>query len=406
MNQRVLHYVDPAAGGHHGDFLAFFMRLVLRTGMRLKVWAPEKSFLYACSLAPEAKGHAFFQQHVNEHPSHSQRVDLIRMVSSLVAADERVFFAMLDPMLSSLIHYQWRHGGIQAPWSGLLFRTSFNYPESEPVTSRARLKSVGKLSMLRWLYRRSRPSLLTLDPFWDPKHRVPVLHLPDAMTELDRMAPAELSQILAPRSNRKQLLFFGSIDQRKGLSEFLKALQLAPDTTLRGIHLSILGKWHSSANYPEQAEVLRALEARGLKATLRNQFISNRQLIEALIQSDIVLAPYIDHIGSSGVVGLAAQFGKPILTQASYQIGKEVNQYALGKTTNTKSPESILQALDAMLNEAPSNGTRQAEYRAWRNQSHAMARCEQWLTQWFAGGKTSSRIADVPLDRMVDGHSV
>jgi glycosyltransferase involved in cell wall biosynthesis len=406
MSQRILHYVDPAAGGHHGDFLAFFMRLALRTGIQLKVWAPEKSYLHACNLAPDAKGHASLQQHINEHPSHRQRFDLVRMVSSSVKADERVFFAMLDPMLSSLVHYHWRHGGIQAPWSGLLFRTSFNYPENEPFMSRAWVKSLAKLSLLRWLYRRSDPSLLTLDPFWNPTHRVPVLHIPDAMTELDRMAPAELSQARLTRSNRKELLFFGSIDQRKGLSEFLAALHLAPDSVLRAIHLCILGKWHASANYTQQAEVLRALELRGLKVTLRNEFISNQQLVAALVQCDIVLAPYIDHIGSSGVVGLAAQYGKPVLTQESYQIAREVNQYALGKTANTKDPKAILVTLIAMLSEEPANDVRQAQYRAWRNQSQAMASCEQWLTQWFAEGKQTLHVTGMPFDRMLDGHSI
>ncbi len=405
MNHRVLHYVDPAAGGHHGDFLVFFMRLALRTEIRLKVWAPEKSYLHACNLAPDTQGHASLQQHIDEHPSHQQRFDLIRMVSSSVAADERVFFAMLDPMLSSLVHYQWRHGRIQAPWSGLLFRTSFNYPESEPFMSRAWVKSLAKLSLLRWLYRRSHPSLLTLDPFWDPSHQVPVVHIPDAMTELDRMAPAKLLQVQPSRSDRKELLFFGSIDRRKGLAEFLMALHLAPDTTLRTIHLCILGKWHPSANHPEQAEVLRALELRGLKVTLRNEFISNQQLVAALVQCDLVLAPYIDHIGSSGVVGLAAQFGKPVLTQASYQIAREVNQYALGKTANTKDPKAILAALMAMLTGEPSNDSRQAQYRAWRNQSQAMARCEQWLVQWFAEGKETLHATGIPFDRMLDGRS-
>jgi glycosyltransferase involved in cell wall biosynthesis len=406
MSQRVLHYVDPAAGGHHGDFLAFFMRLALRTGIRLKVWVPERSYSYACSLVPEANDHASLHQSINEHPSHEQRLDLIRRVAASAATGDRVFFAMLDPMLSSLAHHQWRHNGIQAPWSGLLFRTSFNYPENEPFMSLAWIKSLAKLSLLRWLYRRSHPSLLTLDPFWDTSHRVPVVHIPDAMTELDRMAPAKLLQVQPSRSDRQELLFFGSIDQRKGLAEFLMALHLAPDTTLRTIHLCILGKWHPSANYPEQAEVLRALELRGLKVTLRNEVISNQQLVAALVQCDLVLAPYIDHIGSSGVVGLAAQFGKPVLTQASYQIAREVNQYALGKTANTKDPKAILVALMAMLSEEPANDAPQAEYRAWRNQSQAMASCEQWLAQWFAEGKETLHSTGMPLDRILDGHSI
>jgi glycosyltransferase involved in cell wall biosynthesis len=396
MLEGSLHYVDPASGGHHGDYLAFFMRLAERHRFVLKVWAPESSYAYASTLAASSARFALHVRDTGQQLNQSQKQALLKLLASEIASGDRLFFAMLDPMLASLALFHAKGLSINAPWSGLLFRTSYNYPQDEPLCSMAHLKSKGKLGLIKYLLGCANPSLLTLDPFWDPGLGVPAHHLPDAMTELDRLAPAPHRVPAHNPGKRKTLLFFGSIDVRKGLLETISALQLATDDQLLRMHLQVLGKWQAAADYPGAMELLENLKKRGLEVTVQNQFVSNHALLEALLLSDIVLAPYLNHIGSSGVMSLAAQFGKPVLTQARYQLGREVRTYALGIGVDTSSPREIYRGIVQLMETGIAQPPEVQQYCNWRNYENALHSASLWLQHW-----TSSIIDAVPPQKRV-----
>lgn len=384
MFEGSLHYVDPAGGGHHGDYLAFFMRLAEKHRLLLKVWAPKSSFAYASALAASSANFTVHFKDTGQQLSQSQKLTLLNSLASEIDAADRVFFAMLDPMLASLALFYAKGLSLNARWSGLLFRTSYNYPQDEPRFSMAQIKSKGKLGLIKYLSRRANPSLLTLDPFWDSSLGVSAHHLPDAMTELDRLAIAPRPTSVHKPENKKRLLFFGSIDVRKGLRETISALRLATDAQLVQMHLQVLGKWQAAADYPGAMGLLEHLKKRGLEVTVQNQFVTNQELLKALLHCDIVLAPYLNHIGSSGVMGLAAQFGKPVLTQAKYQLGKEVRSYALGIGVDTSNPADLYRGIVHLMEKGITHPEEVQQYCNWRNHENALQSASHWLQNWIA----------------------
>ena len=65
---------------------------------------------------------------------------------------------------------------------------------------------------------------------------------------------------------------------------------------------------------------------------------------ELCFECDAILAPYLDSARSSGIIGHASQYHKPIIAPSSGLIGRLVKKYKLGYLLPTISPYSLCDA--------------------------------------------------------------
>lgn len=172
--------------------------------------------------------------------------------------------------------------------------------------------------------------------------------------------PAPNLSLLEDRAPRKRAdgretyLLFGSLGMRKGIFAILKALEYLPPARRAQVALRFVGRVlpadrdafvkslkRARTNYPET--VIEWLD----------NFLSDEELAQEVVDCNVVLAPYQDHIGSSGVMFWAAAAGKPLLGQRTGLMGYQLEHYGLGLTVDTMNPRALAQALSSVTVQVP-----------------------------------------------------
>lgn len=85
---------------------------------------------------------------------------------------------------------------------------------------------------------------------------------------------------------------------------------------------------------------------------LEDRFVTDPQLASELAGADIILAPYQNHIGSSGVMHWAVAANKPLIAQDTGLIGYQVSKYGLGAAINCRKPELVANAVTNVATES------------------------------------------------------
>jgi glycosyltransferase involved in cell wall biosynthesis len=101
-------------------------------------------------------------------------------------------------------------------------------------------------------------------------------------------------------------------------------------------------------------------------------YVSDRAIDEGLRWCDVVVAPYIGHVGSSGLINIAAQYGRPVIAQSSGQVGTEVRGHDLGVTIDARNSRDIVAAIQCFLAGTFQLGDKMDQYRRRRTYSRAL----------------------------------
>lgn len=357
----VIIYADPYTPGHHTEHLGFYLLVCARLGIRLVAHVPDAVWEGAVRLAGAAARDA---EHVAaEIPlaeeTFGRKMRFLDEVgrSARARAAALVFFPTLD---SFLFEMAFRYGTAQSfgvPWSGVFFADCFNYLFEQIDWPKRFVKSLMKLAAIKLAVRGGAVELFTLNKAWHTDLAVPVTWLPDSFSSLDQMASDQSRDGLWPISrseseygDRVRFLMFGALQPRKGLTTVAEAFLALGDEELKRVELRALGRFDPDGAYKRRTEALFAeLSRRGALVELRDAYVDPNTLDRAIRRCDVVLAPYQGHIGSSGVMNIAAQYGRPLITQRRYQLGDEVRRFGLGITTDTSRPGEIAHALRAAL---------------------------------------------------------
>lgn len=151
-------------------------------------------------------------------------------------------------------------------------------------------------------------------------------------------------------TDKKVITCIGSLDERKNTVNVIKSLSLLSETTLNKTALAILGK----AKKNEYSNINKAIlettcDNKNIRIIFENRRLTSKEFNDVIFQSDILAIPYSGHVGSSGILGNAVKYKKPVIASNSGLIAKLVKKYHLGLTVNEKSPKAISSAIEKII---------------------------------------------------------
>ncbi len=163
-----------------------------------------------------------------------------------------------------------------------------------------------------------------------------------------RKTPAEIRAELAIPAEATSLLFFGQISRRKGFLDIVAALARLEASVRARIFLIVAGKL-DDIDAATFAECRRAIDELGVKSLIRDAYVSDEEMDRLFVAADVVLAPYVDHVGTSDIVVRAALHGRPVIAQRSGIVGKLVAEHRLGLTVRSGDATEIALAVHACV---------------------------------------------------------
>jgi len=188
------------------------------------------------------------------------------------------------------------------------------------------LKQVG---FERWLRRGWVRPLLFVDEYLARELQArfpgaPVFFLPDPCPPGYDGNRAAARQHLNLPEKRCVLLFYGGGYRRKGLHLAVGALLELPVEA--PVFLLCAGLQNPTG------ETARGLEqlVRQNRARLVNRYVTVAEEKELFTASDVVLLPYLNHFGTSGVLSRAMAAGKPVIASDEQLLGRLVREHGLG----------------------------------------------------------------------------
>ncbi len=180
--------------------------------------------------------------------------------------------------------------------------------------------------------------------YYNQKHKTDkFLHLTDPIPEIDMSQVKDLREELGIPSGNTVYLQFGTIDCRKNSLNILRALALMSPEELNGKTFVFMGRMCS--NIKEEFNSLVNNLKNKVQIIVNEGFVPYEYLNSMCYTADVLLTIYTNVEMSSGSIGYAAHFGKPVIAPSAGLLGNLVKDNSLGLTIDRVTPENIKQAL-------------------------------------------------------------
>ncbi len=164
-------------------------------------------------------------------------------------------------------------------------------------------------------------------------------YLPDPIPKIDRSKLKDIKEEIGISQKTIMYLHFGGLTKRKGTLEILKAIQLLDVRDLKDKAFVFAGKL-----YPDISEEFYGLLAdikHKVKIIVYDEFCSPEHLNSLCYSCDVILIPYTNTNQSSGVIGYAAYFGKPVVGPKGGLLGHLIESYNMGVTMESVSADNL-----------------------------------------------------------------
>jgi glycosyltransferase involved in cell wall biosynthesis len=202
--------------------------------------------------------------------------------------------------------------------------------------------------------------LLAIDQFAKAPDHVHVLSHP----AIPRYAELARAEGLKRRTDAGQftVLLFGRIFAYKGLEQLIMA-EARLDQRVPNLRIVIAGRGDDPWS-------LRHLMGDPNRYEVRNRFIDDAEVAQLFLDADVVVLPY-EEASQSGVLNLAAAFGKPTVVTDVGEFRATVEPHCMGLVVAPKDPESLGKAI-ALLAERPELRAKLGDNaRAWAEGANA-----------------------------------
>lgn len=155
--------------------------------------------------------------------------------------------------------------------------------------------------------------------------------LSDPVPEVDFSKLKSVRTELGISNYERLFLHFGSLDGRKGTLDILKSIITSKEGELNNTCFVFAGRINQATR--ETFYELLSIAKTKAKILVFDKFCSFDFLCNLCYSCDVILMPYHLTSLSSGVFGYAAVFNKPVIGPDNGLIGKLIQKYELGITT-------------------------------------------------------------------------
>lgn len=255
---------------------------------------------------------------------------------------DTVFFLNIDPYLNFLQIFKSNEFSVDGIW----FHPTHRIPWLSCFDFRTIIKNVGKKlrassQLMKLNNLRNQVNLYILDDkegvdYLNRNNRISFHYLPDPIS----IEKVEYTQNEQSSNSKKSILLFGSIIPRKNLERLIEVVRREKFAEWT---FDIIGK--GKDRYVDQ---LKEISEGVDNVRIENRFVPNREMESLFSRSTIVLLVYRNFFGSSGVLGRAAKYNKPVITNHLGLIGHLVRKYKLGSVVNADY-KGLAKALDEAI---------------------------------------------------------
>ncbi len=322
---------EPRVEGHHVSYLKFITEDLLGAGYRVSA---------AVDTRPEAMERIRAQIDdllpsmnilpcVDPGQSQSATRTADTVGRCFKASNAKIaFINSFDEIASSMLRKaafgKLPPASLRGVLGGIYLRPRFALSRGFSVNNWWKAAGFNRLTKGGWLNQ-----LLLLDPFLTKtlqgQHRVvPFTYLPDPYPDSFNADSKSARQQLDVPEDKFVFLFYGGAYRRKGLPLAVDAMtKQKPESPA---YLLCAGRQNPG---PPLAQTLERLAIEG-KARVINRYVSAEEEKLLFAASDVVLLPYINHFGSSGVLARAAGAGRPVIASDEELVGQLVREHKLG----------------------------------------------------------------------------
>jgi glycosyltransferase involved in cell wall biosynthesis len=159
-------------------------------------------------------------------------------------------------------------------------------------------------------------------------HR-PVIELPDIVSIPESIKDNLFGELVRNRAGNRFIIgIWGSLEQRKGTTEFLQMCLKLPSEK----YFFVMGGRIHYNSWPEKdKKILQQSNAGNLENLLiHDQWLTDDELLSGMFSCDLIFAAYPVWKFSSGIVGKAAAIGTPILVNDGFLMARRVKDYNIG----------------------------------------------------------------------------
>lgn len=233
------------------------------------------------------------------------------------------------------------------PWSGICMRPSFHLAASGVIAPKPSFAWLKERLFIRLLGQKSLRRLFTIDEFLPAYIAArngpgkPITYLPDPAELRGNHTRESARKVFGISQEKFVVLAYGTLDDRKGLRPLLAAVA-APEMD-PNIELLLVGRQSPAIKSFLQSEQVNRLERQG-RLWAVDRFVNEEEEQAAFAAADVVWLGYEGHYAMSGVLVLAAQAGKPVVSTRDGLIGWYVREYGLGLAIAI-APEAIGKAI-------------------------------------------------------------
>ena len=142
-------------------------------------------------------------------------------------------------------------------------------------------------------------------------------------------------------SEEKCILFFGYIKQYKGLEYLLRSIA-SISKEIRDFKLIIAGQGDLSP-YLELINDSRS------RIEIHNEFISDSEVAVLFQKATVVVLPYSQMTGQSGILNIAYAFGKPVVASDIWGFREILDNGETGFLVTPKDPDALASAIIKIL---------------------------------------------------------
>jgi glycosyltransferase involved in cell wall biosynthesis len=200
---------------------------------------------------------------------------------------------------------------------------------------------------------------LAMERFHKPAERVHVLAHPS----IQRYAELAAAEGMTPAASRPfTVLLFGRIFAYKGLCTLLRA-EAALAGRIPDLRVVIAGRG-------DDPWALRKEMGDPGRYQVHNRYIEDRQTAQLFLDCDAVVLPYSE-ASQSGVLNVAAAFGKPVIVTDVGELRATVEPNRLGLVVPPEDPQAFAEAIATLAEQPELRAGLGASARAWADGPNA-----------------------------------